>query len=117
MKMRHLMTTDRSTIQTQELAFTKNVDNMAKVKRASAEPLLNDDDGRVNITQQFLSALAFPLQGIMEYFVAQKQLVRLNNTAPYSILSLRVGDDDEIVEDVEMNAPIPANRLTVTFIL
>jgi hypothetical protein len=119
-KVRHLLTTDMSTVKTQELSVTKNVDNMAKVKRASAEPLLNDEHGRVNITQQFLSALAFPLQGILDYFVGQEQLVAGDDgTQPYAMTGLRKSpvSEDEILEDVEMNVPIPGNRMTVTFII
>lgn len=117
--VRHLLTTDMSTVKTQELSFTKNVDNMAKVKRASVEPLLNDENGRINITQQFLTALAFPLQGIMEQFVSNEQLVKTETADPYKILSITQDQTapDTILEDVEMNVPLPANKATVTFII
>lgn len=118
-KMRHLLTTDMSAVKNQELSFTKNVDNMAKVKRASTEPLLNDDNGRVNISQDLLTALAFPFQGIYESFVSSGQLVRTSGKAPYKILSIRQDplSPDCILEDAELNVPLPANRVVVTFIL
>lgn len=117
--MRHLLTTDMSSVKTQELAFTKNVDNMAKVKRASVEPLLNDDKGRINITTQFLTSLAVPFQGIYENFVKNEQLVQTNGTPPYKILSLVADTDlpDTILEEVELNVPLPANKVTTTFII
>jgi hypothetical protein len=118
-KMRHLLTTDMSAVKNQELSFTKNVDNMAKVKRASTEPLLNDDNGRLNISQDLLTALAFPFQGIYESFVSSGQLVRTAGKAPYKILSIRQDplSPDCILEDAELNVPLPANRVVVTFIL
>jgi hypothetical protein len=118
-KMRHLLTTDMSAVKNQELSFTKNVDNMAKVKRASTEPLLNDDNGRVNISVDLLTALAFPFQGIYEQFVRNNQLVRTAGKAPYKILSIRQDPlaPDCILEDVELNVPLPANRVVVTFII
>lgn len=117
--MRHLLTTDMSSVKTQELMFTKNVDNMAKVKRASIEPLLNDDKGRVNITKDFLASLAFPLQGMYERFVANGQLVRTADAEPYKILGIYQDTTapDGICEDAELNVPLPANRVKVTFIL
>lgn len=117
--MRHLLTTDMSSVKTQEVSFTKNVDNMAKVKRASVEPLLNDDLGRINITQDFLTALAFPFQGIFENFVSKGQLVRTADAPPYKILSIRQDSTqpDTILEDVELNVPLPANKVVVTFII
>lgn len=117
--MRHLLTTDMSTVKTQELAFTKNVDNMAKVKRASMEPLLNDDKGRVNITKDFLTTLAVPAQAIFERFAANEQLVQTEGVPPYTILSIRQDTTapDTILEDVELNVPLPANKVTVTFVI
>jgi hypothetical protein len=117
--MRHLLTTDMSTVKTQELAFTKNVDNMAKVKRASMEPLLNDDKGRINITKDFLTTLAVPAQAIFEQFVAKEQLVQTEEAPPYTILSIRQDTTakDTILEDVELNVPLPANKVTVTFVI
>jgi hypothetical protein len=117
--MRHLLTTDMSTVKSQELSFTKNVDNMAKVKRASTEPLLNDDSGRVNITQDLLTSLAFPFQGIYESFVRTGQLVRTSGKPAYKILSIRQDplNADCILEDVELNVPLPANRVVVTFVI
>lgn len=121
--MRHLLTTDLSTVKTQEVSFTKNVDNMAKVKRASVEPLLNDDRGRVNITDDFITSLAFPFQGIFQSFVRNEQLVQttLDGTTipPFKILSIRQDplNPDTILEDVELNVPLPANRVVVTFII
>jgi hypothetical protein len=118
-QMRHLLTTDMSSVKTQEVSFTKNVDNMAKVKRASVEPLLNDELGRINITQDFLTSLAFPFQGIFENFVAKGQLVKTADADPYKILSIRQDptQPDTILEDVELNVPLPANRVVVTFII
>lgn len=117
--MRHLLTTDMSSVKTQEVSFTKNVDNMAKVKRASLEPLLNDENGRVNITQQFLSALAFPLQAVNERFVANEQLVATPDAPAYKILSITIDPTaaDTILDDEELNVPLPANKLTVTFVI
>lgn len=117
--MRHLLTTDMSTVKNQELSFTKNVDNMAKVKRASTEPLLNDENGRVNITQDLLTSLAFPFQGIYESFVGTGQLVRTSGKPAYKILSIRQDplNADSILEDVELNVPLPANRVVVTFVI
>ena len=117
--MRHLMTTDRSTVKTQEVAFTKNVDNMAKRKRASMEPLLNDDKGRINITKQFLSALAAPVQGIYEQFIRDEQLVQTEDAPPFKMLSLTQDpiNVDNILETTELNLPLPANRAIVTFVI
>jgi hypothetical protein len=117
--MRHLMTTDRSTVKTQEVAFTKNVDNMAKRKRTAMEPLLNDDKGRVNITKQFLSALAAPVQGIYENFIKDEQLVTTDDAPPFKILSLTqdTTNRDNILETTELNVPLPANRAIVTFVI
>jgi len=118
-KVRHLLTTDMSSVKTQELSFTKNVDNMAKVKRASTEPLLNDENGRVNISTDLLAALAFPIQGIYETFVSRGQLVRTEGKPPYRILSIRQDPlaPDCILEDAELNVPLPANRVVVTFVI
>ena len=117
--MRHLLTTDMTSVKTQEVSFTKNVDNMVKVKRASMEPLLNDDKGRVNITTQFLAALAVPAQGIFEKFVANEQLVQTEDGPPYTLLSIRqdTTQPDTILEDAELNVPLPANKGVVTFVI
>lgn len=117
--MRHLLTTDMSAVKNQELAFTKNVDNMAKVMRESLEPSLNDDKGRVNITTDFLTALAFPVQGINETFVAAEQLVRTEGKQPYKIISITQDPyaRDTILIREEMNVPIPANKVTVTLVI
>jgi len=118
-KMRHLLTTDVSSVKTQEVSITKNIDNMAKVKRESMNPLLNDDNGRVNITTQFLTNLAAPAQGVFEKFVAKEQLVRTDTAEPYRILRI-VQDptlEDAILEDAEINVPKPGNNLDVTFII
>jgi len=117
--MRHLLTTDMSTVKTQEFAFTKNVDNMAKVKRASVEPLLNDENGRINITKKYLISLAVPFQAIFDTFVAKEQLVRTEDAPPYSIVSITqdTTKPDRILERVELNVPLPANNVDVTFVI
>lgn len=117
--MRHLLTTDLSTVKTQELSFTKNVDNMAKRTRAAMEPLLNDDNGRVNISDDFLAGLAFPFRGIFEQFVSDDQLVKTSAAEPFVILSIEQdpNNPDTILATVELNVPLPANKVKVTFVI
>lgn len=117
--MRHLLTTDTSSTKTQEVAFTKNVDNMAKVKRASVEPLLNDENGRINITKKFIGFLTPVFQSIFEEFVKNEQLVRTEDAEPYTIISITqdTTKPDRILERVKLNVPLPANNVDVTFVI
>jgi hypothetical protein len=117
--MRHLLTTDMSTVKTQEFSITKNIDNMAKVTRVSLEPLLNDDNGRVNITKQFLGNLAFPVQALCEQFKGKEQIVQTEGVPAYTILSIRQDPTkiDLILIDENLNVPAPANNMTVTFVI
>jgi hypothetical protein len=119
-QMRHLLSTDMSSVKRQEVSVTKNVDNMAKVTRASLEPNLNDGKGRVNITQPFLNALMLPLQGIMSTFSANDQVVvGPEGEAPFTILGLEVDPVaiDQINARVDLTVPIPGNRVEVTFVI
>jgi hypothetical protein len=119
-EMRHLLSTDMSSVKRQEVSVTKNVDNMAKVTRASLAPNLNDNKGRVNITQPFLNALLLPLQGIMSSFAGAEQLVvGPDGEAPFTILGLGVDPVaiDQINARVDLTVPIPGNRVEVTFVI
>jgi hypothetical protein len=117
-EMRHLMSTDVSTQKRLEVSATKNVDNMAKVMRLSLEPSLNDDEGRINITDSFLKALYVPVEGILNQFVDNDQLVvGPNGEEPYNIQEITADSDilDQINARVAMTIPIPGNRVEVTF--
>ena len=117
---RHLMSSDRSSIKRQELSVTKNVDNQAKVLRNSLRPSLNDAEGRVNITQRFLQALALPIQGILDVFVANEQLVvGPNGEAPYALIDIRQDPValDTILVEVQTTQPIPANIVDITYVI
>lgn len=119
-EMRHLLSTDRSSIKRQEFSVTKNVDNQAKVIRATLKPSLNDDQGRVNITQKLLDALMLPLQGVLNFFVNNEQLVvGPNGEQPYKIQSLYQDPDsiDTIKSQVAATEPIPGNTLDITYVI
>lgn len=118
--MRHLMSTDRSSIKRQEFSVTKNVDNQAKVIRATLAPNLNDDQGRVNVTQKLLDALMLPLQGVLNFFVSEEQLVvGPNGEEPYVIRRLYQDPDqlDCIKSEVATTQPIPGNTLDITYVI
>ena len=76
-----------------------------------------------SITADFITTLAFPFQGIFESFVTSEQLVQTvidgSTIPPFKILSIRQDpiQPDTILEDVELNVPLPANRVVVTFII
>jgi hypothetical protein len=109
---RHLMSSDRSSIKRQEFSVTKNVDNQAKVLRNSLRPSLNDAEGRVNITQRFLQALALPIQGILDRFVANEQLVvGPNGEAPYALIDIR--QDPSALDALRGEGRITANHLDI----
>ncbi len=119
-EMRHLLSTDRSSIKRQEFSVTKNVDNQAKVIRATLKPSLNDDQGRVNITQKLLDALMLPLQGVLNFFVSTEQLVvGPNGEEPYVIKRLYQDPDaiDTIKSEVAVTEPIPGNTLDITYVI
>lgn len=119
-EMRHLMSTDRSSVKRQEFSVTKNVDNQAKVIRATLKPSLNDDQGRVNITQKLLDALMLPLQGVLNFFVSEEQLVvGPNGEEPYVIRRLYQDPDsiDTIKSEIAVTQPIPGNTLDITYVI
>lgn len=117
---RHLLSTDRSSIKRQEFSVTKNVDNQAKVIRASLKPSLNDDQGRKNITKPFLDSLMLPFQGVLKFFVSKDQLVvGPNGEAPYTIVSITQDpvQQDQILAVAKTTQPVPANTLDVTYVI
>ncbi len=119
-EVRHLMSTDRSSIKRQEVSVTKNVDNQAKVIRATLKPSLNDENGRKNITPAFLDMLALPIQGVFSFFVGKEQLVAgPNGEAPFKIR--RIFQDplliDTVLVEADTGQPIPANIVDVTLVI
>lgn len=119
-KCRHLLSSDRSSIKRQEFSVTKNVDNQAKVMRATLEPSLNDEKGRVNITQKLLDGLMLPIQGVLNFFVAEEQLVvGPNGEEPYVLRRLYQDPDqiDTIKAEVATTQPVPGNVLDITYVI
>jgi hypothetical protein len=121
-EVRHLLSTDRSSIKRQEVSVTKNVDNQAKVLRATLKPSMNDENGRKNITPAFLDMLALPIQGVFSSFASgpEPQLVAGPNGEPaYKIR--RIFQDplliDTVLVEADTGEPIPANVIDVTLVI
>lgn len=117
---RQLMSTDRSSIKRTEFSVTKNVDNQAKVIRASLAPSLNDENGRKNITPKFLDALMLPLHAVLKFLADEDQIVPgADGTPPYRVLGLIPDPDnaDHILARVRTNQPLPCNVLDITYVI
>ena len=118
--MRHLLSTDRSTVKRSEFSVTKNIDNRAKVTRKTMDPNLTTSQGRVNITERLLDSLMLPLQAVHDFFVAQGQLVvGANGEEPYVISRLYQNPEalDQILTEVACSEPVPGNILDITFVI
>lgn len=118
---RHLQTSDTSNEKTVEFSFTKNVDNQAKVLRASLSPLLSDPvKGRKNVTQPLLDSLMLPIQGVLDFFYDLGQIVDgAGGEQPYVIVSLKQDPLSlrKIVLRVRTTQPLPANQLEIEYVI
>ena len=104
---RQQLTTDMTSITTREFSIIKIVDYSAKFVRNSLRPYI----GNRNITAQYLTQLRGTTEAII------RALVRGNVLLPKTeLLSLKQDLDspDQIIIEIALDIPYPANRIYVT---
>lgn len=104
---RHQLTTDMTSLVTREFSIIKAVDYAAKFIRNSLKPFV----GNRNITQQYLTQLRGTCEAVIRTLVrAQVMLPRTE------LLSLKQDPDspDQILIEIALDIPYPANRIYVT---
>lgn len=104
---RHQLTTDMESLITREFSIVKIVDYAAKYVRNSLKPYI----GNKNITPMYLSSLRGTTEAVIRALV--KAGVLLQKT---ELLTLRQDPDspDQIIIEIALDIPYPANRILVT---
>lgn len=104
---RHQLTTDMRSLVSREFSIIKLVDYSAKFVRNSLRPYI----GNRNITTQYLAQLRGTCEAIIRALVRGEVL--LSKT---ELLSLKqdVDSPDQIIIEIALDVPYPANRIYVT---
>ena len=107
--IRHQLTTDRSTLEFQELSFVKNFDYISYVCRDAMDQFL----GQYNVTKGTLSALGTALRACLETLRLETFAKIGSRVVAFSITSIQqledVRDRVEMYADVQM--PYPLNTI------
>jgi hypothetical protein len=109
LKSRHQLTTDVSSLETQEQSITNALDYGSKLLRAVMRFYI----GRFNITDTYLETLATVGQSALEYLVDK----RVWNGADLNNLLQDDTNPDIILMDVTVDVFYPANRIRITLIV
>lgn len=109
LKSRHQLTTDVSSIETQEQSITNALDFGSKLLRA----IMRFYIGRFNITDTYLETLAAVAQAGLEYIVDK----RVWAGADLNNLLQDETNPDTILLDVTVTPFYPANRIRITLIV
>jgi hypothetical protein len=107
---RHQLTTDPTTIESQELSIVKDVDYIAKYFRNNLRPYI----GRFNITGNYLSQVRTAAQSIIKNLLAAGQCV--SGTTIASLIQDPT-TPDQVILDVNVKVPFPANYIRVTLLI
>jgi hypothetical protein len=103
---RHALTTDLTSVETQESSITKCVDYVAKFLRRA----LINYIGRFNVTQGFLDSLGHIVNGLISFLVENGVLIG-------GSLDQIVQDEDHpdsVLIKVGIDVPIPCNHINLT---
>jgi len=105
---RHQLSTDRSSIQRQEMSIRSALDFCGKFVRAGVEPYI----GRYTITPNFLKMLQMVVSAQGQY------LVREGHLNSFSITTMNVDTiaSDTILCTVEVGVKFPVNRIKFTLV-
>lgn len=103
---RHQLTTDRSSLETQEFSIVKIVDFVAKYFRSSLRPYI----GKHNINREVLSQLRGTCEAILRGL--REAGVLLQKTALERLIQ-DPDQPDSIIVDVALDVPYPLNRIVV----
>jgi hypothetical protein len=106
---RHQLSTDVTSIETQELSITKVVDYTAKFMRAGLRNFI----GRSNITQPFLDQLSTVVAGQLEFLAGNGVLIG----ADINNIIQDADRPDTILIDVTLDVPFPANFIRLTLVI
>lgn len=104
---RHQMMCDTTSLITREFSIVKIVDFSAKFIRNSLRPYI----GNRNITQQYLTQLRGTCEAVIRALVRSNILLHRTE-----LLSLKQDQDvpDQILIEIALDVPYPANRIYVT---
>lgn len=106
---RHQLSTDRTSIETQELSITKIVDFCAKFYRIGLRNFI----GRSNITQPFLDQLSTVVDGLSGFLEDNNVLIGadLNNLVQDS------SQPDTVLVDITLDIPYPCNYVRLVLVI
>ena len=107
--IRHQLTTDRSTVEYQELSFVKNFDYVSYVCR----DVLNEFIGKYNITQTTLASIKTALLGTLETMKLDAQPKIGSRVLDYNVVSIQQLADvrDRVEAYVNISMPYPLNTI------
>lgn len=109
--IRHQLTTDMSSVKTQEFSITKIIDYISIVIKQEFGVLT----GIYNITPELLTKLRSKGQAITQFFENQNdsRAGRLVNDFEFALIEQSPDSIDEVVSEADVDAPVPFNRLRV----
>lgn len=107
--IRHQLTTDRSTLEFQELSFVKNYDYVSYLCRDAMDVFL----GKWNVTPETLATLETTLRGLLETLRLASQPKIGSPILGYDITSVAQLDDvrDRVEMYAEVDFPYPLNTI------
>ena len=107
--IRHQLTTDRSTLEMQELSFVKNFDYVSYICRDTMNAFI----GRYNITQSTLATLRTALRGALETLRLDTSPKIGSRVLDYTITSVAQMEDvrDRVEMVAEVAFPYPLNTI------
>ena len=107
--IRHQLTTDRSTLEMQELSFVKNFDYVSYICRDTMNAII----GQYNITQSTLATLRTALRGVLETLKLDTSPKIGSRVLDYNITSVAQMEDvrDRVEMIAEVSFPYPLNTI------
>lgn len=107
--IRHQLTTDRSTLEMQELSFVKNFDYVSYICRDTMNAFI----GQYNITQSTLATLRTALRGVLETLKLDTSPKIGSRVLDYNITSVAQMEDvrDRVEMIAEVSFPYPLNTI------
>lgn len=107
--IRHQLTTDRSTLEMQELSFVKNFDYVSYICRDTMNAFI----GKYNITQSTLATLRTALRGALETLKLDTRPRIGSRVLEYNITSVAQMEDvrDRVEMVAEVSFPYPLNTI------
>lgn len=109
LSVRHQLTTDRTSIETQEYSVTKNVDHMAKTARLTFRPYL----GRYLITEATLDLLYSVGSALVARWKRNGQLL----SGSVDRFQVDPTQADKVIACFKMKVPIPLNYIRLIFVI